>query len=781
MRPLRFQLSNFGPYVDLDLDVRDLRHVAVTGDNGAGKSFLADAFRAALFGHGRAPFSELVREGEIEASVAVEIEHMGREYRIQRTWRRPGKRATTSCEFMVLSGGVWKGRPKEDIALIFGLTPKIATATTFLASYGVHGIGSFGAATSTERRDILFQMRGVDGYKDSATAARRASESKRARADEIGVHMASIDDRLDRIADAEVAIEVDTAAMGPSRSAVAAAEAAVTRAVAAKAAGAAVRRELSVAETALSRMRIEADRTEVRREQISVELDRLADLSGQQLAIAKAAKKRDALRATWAEADKARQALVADLTALQLRLVRSKADREHLRLKHASAQLAESNVDQSQRLTRQLTQLQEHRQLHEPLLEAATAWDGAEAVELCREKLRAVPCGGEGEYAACRFIREAASVGAGDGLDDMTTARPSQTTAALRDKLGDLRASIATANGAAQSFALATPPDEASADIGKRLRAAGAQHTTTLAQISDKQLELGELVARIAIIISTGKQAGDIAARATVLAGAAAKAEALKGELGRLPDHQPRLTEASSLVEAARERLRLAQADGQDEAGRRDALQALRTDLTTIQRRIDQNRERISNADSLRTEHSKLTARRGDELFSAASSALLTTFYKEAPAIIIEHDLAAIEAATNDWLSRTSQLRVSLKTQRMTQSGSMREALDVHVAMSGVERLRETFSGSELFRVDIGLALGIGQALGLASSFLWLDEGFGTLRGDVIPAVAAALGDAVETLGGVWAISHVAEIVDLFPSRLVVSHGANGSTVEVIR
>lgn len=98
-------------------------------------------------------------------------------------------------------------------------------------------------------------------------------------------------------------------------------------------------------------------------------------------------------------------------------------------------------------------------------------------------------------------------------------------------------------------------------------------------------------------------------------------------------------------------------------------------------------------------------------------------------------------------------------------------------------RAANVISGGESFVVSLALALALADiGRRFMVDILFIDEGFGTLGGE-------ALGSAVDTLRSlhsgdgrrVGIISHVAELRDRIPAKIVVSRhgGASAATVTV--
>jgi exonuclease SbcC len=92
MIPLRLEIKNFMAYRDADpIDFTGLHVVALTGDNGAGKSALLDAVTWALWGMARAKRDdELISQGATDMRVALTFSEGKHVYQVVRT-RKVGK------------------------------------------------------------------------------------------------------------------------------------------------------------------------------------------------------------------------------------------------------------------------------------------------------------------------------------------------------------------------------------------------------------------------------------------------------------------------------------------------------------------------------------------------------------------------------------------------------------------------------------------------------------------------------------------------------------------
>lgn len=97
----------------------------------------------------------------------------------------------------------------------------------------------------------------------------------------------------------------------------------------------------------------------------------------------------------------------------------------------------------------------------------------------------------------------------------------------------------------------------------------------------------------------------------------------------------------------------------------------------------------------------------------------------------------------------------------------------------GEQRSVRTLSGGESFVASLALALALSDTLvgSAALGALFLDEGFGTLDRETLDAVATVLESLTDEGRMVGVITHVPELSERLPARLVVSKGPSGSTV----
>lgn len=101
----------------------------------------------------------------------------------------------------------------------------------------------------------------------------------------------------------------------------------------------------------------------------------------------------------------------------------------------------------------------------------------------------------------------------------------------------------------------------------------------------------------------------------------------------------------------------------------------------------------------------------------------------------------------------------------------------------GELRSASTLSGGETFLVSLSLALSISEAITQLSSrsmdFFFLDEGFGTLDGELCETVVGALYKLESHDLKIGLISHVKELEDAIKNKVLVEKGAKGSVLKI--
>ncbi|MBX3065355.1 MAG: SMC family ATPase [Anaerolineae bacterium] len=151
------------------------------------------------------------------------------------------------------------------------------------------------------------------------------------------------------------------------------------------------------------------------------------------------------------------------------------------------------------------------------------------------------------------------------------------------------------------------------------------------------------------------------------------------------------------------------------------------------------------------------------------------------PAMIIESAIPELEESANRLLTRMTDGRMSIRfdTQRSTKGGDTIETLDILISDELGQRSYDMFSGGEGFRINFALRIALSQLLarraGARLQTLVIDEGFGSQdsvgRERVVEAINAIRGD----FDLILIVTHIDELLELFPARIEVSKTETGS------
>jgi exonuclease SbcC len=211
MIPIKLTLTGFLSYHDrVELDFTTFDLACISGQNGAGKSSLLDAFTWVLFGQARKRDESLVNLQSNAAEVALVFEYEGNTYRVQRTLPK-GK--TTMLEFQIQEpgNGKWKtltGHTLHDTQATIEHTLRLDYETFVNASFFLQGkADQFTQQKASDRKRILGSILGLEiweTYRQRVNERRRATEadiqSLDGRMQEINAELSEENERTERLA-----------------------------------------------------------------------------------------------------------------------------------------------------------------------------------------------------------------------------------------------------------------------------------------------------------------------------------------------------------------------------------------------------------------------------------------------------------------------------------------------------------------------------------------------------------------------------------------------------
>ena len=269
----------------------------------------------------------------------------------------------------------------------------------------------------------------------------------------------------------------------------------------------------------------------------------------------------------------------------------------------------------------------------------------------------------------------------------------------------------------------------------------------------------------------------------------------LSEEAGRLKQDQARQTRLLEQTAADRERV----ADLKQKTG---ALPQITEALGKTSRRLDelQREERMARsavgAAEQKLNHiaqqAKERAGKEEKLTDLKESMgiyqeLRTAFGKNGvQALLIENTIPELEDEANNILSQMTDGRMNLQfiTQRETKtSQNVIETLDLRIADEVGARNYELYSGGEAFRVNFAIRIALSKLLarraGARLQTLIIDEGFGTQDAQGRERLVEAINKIQHEFEKIIVITHIEELKDVFPARILVQKTQNGSTISL--
>lgn len=221
----------------------------------------------------------------------------------------------------------------------------------------------------------------------------------------------------------------------------------------------------------------------------------------------------------------------------------------------------------------------------------------------------------------------------------------------------------------------------------------------------------------------------------------------------------------------------------QSKKQRETELRLVSTERLSLQERIKEKEEK---ATLLKTLEREIAPQQEEfELYKILQEAYSVKGIQE---MLIEKAIPEIERLANELLSQltNNSFSLSIETERKTQSGDTAQTLEIIISDDNANtRPYETFSGGERFRIDFALRLALSKYLATVSGtpikMLVIDEGFGTQDETGIEVMIDAINQVSDDFEKLILITHLEEMKDAFPARIVVSKDPlKGSRFEVI-
>lgn len=213
------------------------------------------------------------------------------------------------------------------------------------------------------------------------------------------------------------------------------------------------------------------------------------------------------------------------------------------------------------------------------------------------------------------------------------------------------------------------------------------------------------------------------------------------------------------------------------------ALKLREADATDLDQRIANGRAyvaevEVAERDLPEAEGALLVAQVRVGLFGALTKA----YHRDGiPSALLDSGVPAIEDRANEVLARMpDDMAMRLRTQALTQSGTVSDELNIVVEMGGEESPYAMLSGGQQFRADIAVRMGLTAALAsVAWETLFIDEGLDRWQdAEGREAMLETLAEVQDDFGMTLVVSHEPHVVERIPARVVFSRVDGISTAE---
>ncbi len=321
------------------------------------------------------------------------------------------------------------------------------------------------------------------------------------------------------------------------------------------------------------------------------------------------------------------------------------------------------------------------------------------------------------------------------------------------------------------------------AEIDERREAYRVNQT----QIRDLEAAVAELERSQADRRATLRMRPDLEKRLAEAEAALAQAGHAAARAAALEARQARWREEAQRDRVQRQELEL-RAAAAEQRLRGPAMTQGEVDRLRIQKRLADERvggarQQLAALDSFAEQRQKRQGERQQlaETLSQYEDLRQAFSKRGVPAMIIETVVPELERAANELLSRMSEgrMNVRIETQRSTQTGELREALDILISDELGTRPYELYSGGEAFRIDFAVRVALSRLLarraGAQLRCLFIDEGFGTQDARGREQLVAAITSIQDDFDRILVITHIDDMKESFPARLEVRKTPEGS------
>lgn len=738
-----------------EIDWGQIGLACVVGPNGAGKSTLVDAIRWVLFGATREAADGVINRDAESCEVGLEFRLGDLEYGVRRLRTRKGGGKSslsfwTGADRRTLDGKTAR-ETEAKIAGVLGMDDALFCATA-CASQGE--AAAFAEASASERKGILGRILALEKWDVLLEISRREASRLDGALEPLRGRRDALAERAGRVE------EIREGMVGAGPIILASEEIAAKFATEVE--------DLQEQKVALATEVAEDRAARERERDLNVRRDAAIDQHEASEGIMADLEKRTADAEEISERCAKAEAAQAEVD----RMAEARADGEKLDGLIAAAVVAAETAVRDRAATgrRLMTELKALQDRH--TREVERVHGELEGFEKAAALLGEVPCDGDSFIAeACKLLAQA--------RDAAVKVAPT------RQALHDLEHSTPTADEevALQAFHDGTPlalaPLEAAVtDLrGKRAEiifdAVEEKRTRLVAQHAPALRDMVTIRKGLLEQIPASKK-GEEAARL--------HRDALTRELDALRKDLGPATDWAAQESALGKRLQDA-ITGRDVE--RAGLADLREKLAGLKQRLEAALEAKAEHDRVR-EEILATERRRDlqQMLSNPRSGAFSA--AGIPALLIEQAVPELEQDATEILGLLSGggMGVALRSQRETGDKKLIEVLDIIVADTRGERPYESYSGGERMRVDLAFRIALSTMLARRANarceFLVLDETAAPLDAEGRQIFAECLMRIADRFSTVLAVSHVPDLQDALPTRIIITKGPEGSRLEVI-